>query len=487
MSDPFFFITINMLNGFEKSLAKFIKANELFGSAEKILLAVSGGADSTALMYAMSALKANGLLDAMLFCAHINHQLRGAHADGDEDFVVSEAEKLGIPVIVKKVDVKTFAGENKLSIETAARQLRIEALIDIAKANDINRIATAHHANDNAETILQRLSRGTGFRGLGGIWPVKIFKEHFYFVRPLIYLKRSDIIEYLGQRNLNWRKDHTNEDVSYRRNFIRHKLLPALQVECKDDIVKLLTELADSACGFYKLVSEQADKVWAGATECESDRVSLVLKTFTSQPQPVKVELVLRSLECLGCGQRDLTQDHFNKILDLAEKNESGKLAELPGSYTVSRQYDKLVFESPQKAFKVSEQLAAGVTVEIPGQRRFEDFLVEADILEARLAVFEEFKADKNSFVEWFDLEKLRPPLTIRLRKAGDKFVPLGLSQPKKIGQFLTDAKVPQKIREKILVVEDSEKIIWVWPIRMGQQAKVSSDTQDVLQLRITG
>ena len=100
--------------------------------------------------------------------------------------------------------------------------------------------------------------------------------------------------------------------------------------------------------------------------------------------------------------------------------------------------------------------------------------------------MFEKFKAGKDNFIEWFDLEKLRPPLTIRLRKAGDKFVPLGLSQPKKIGQFLTDAKVPQKIREKILVVEDSEKIIWVWPVRMSQQAAVSSDTQEVLQLRIT-
>jgi len=475
-----------MLNEFEKAAAEFIKANELFGSANKILLAVSGGADSTALMRAMSALKTDRLLEAELFCAHINHQLRGALADGDEDFVVGEAEKLNIPVIVKKVDVKTFADRNKLSIETAARQLRIKALIDIAKENDINLIATAHHAGDNAETILQRLSRGTGFRGLGGIWPVKVFKERFYFVRPLIYLKRSDIIEYLNRRNLNWRRDHTNEDISYRRNFIRHKLLPVLQAECKDDIVKLLTELADSACGFYKLVSEQADKVWADAAECEPYRISLNLKTFTSQPQPVKVEMVLRSLECLGSGQRDLTQEHFNKILNSAGKKESGKLIEMPAGYTVSRQYDKLVFESPQRAFKPSEQLAAGAAVEVPGQRRFGDFLVEASILEVRPAILEEFKADKNSFVEWFDLEKLRPPLTVRLRKAGDKFVPLGLAEQKKVGRFLTDAKVPRKIREKILVVEDSEKIIWVWPVRMSQQAAVSPDTRNVLQLRIT-
>ena len=153
-----------MLSEFEKKLADFINANKLFGSAEKILLAVSGGADSTALMYAMHDLKAENFFDAELLCAHINHQLRGADGDLDEEFVVKQAKKLKLDVMTRRIDVREFARLNKLSIETAARQLRIRALIDIAKANNCELIATAHQKNDNAETIVQRLSRGTGFR-----------------------------------------------------------------------------------------------------------------------------------------------------------------------------------------------------------------------------------------------------------------------------------------------------------------------------------
>ncbi len=487
MSGPFFFIRYDMSNEFEKKVAEFVRANESLASAPRILLAVSGGADSMALMYAMVALKQQGVLTAGLFCAHINHQLRDAAADADENFVVEQAGKLSLPVTVKRIDVKTFAGENKLSIETAARQLRIAALIDIAKANDISWIATAHHADDNAETVLQRLTRGTGFRGLVGIQPVTNFQRQFNFVRPLIHLRRSDIVEYLKQQNLKWCTDHTNEDVSYRRNYIRHKLLPALQGECKDNLVEMLSDLSDSARGFHKVICRVTDSVWSKIADCRDGIVSLDLKLFSSQPQPIRVEMILRSLTLLGSGQRDLTQQHFEMVLDLAEKNISGKKIELPSGFTASRQYDKLIFTAPAEKKERSKQLAEGITLELPGQTRFDDYCVEATVFQAQMADFDKFKADKSSFVEWFDLEKVKLPISVRMRRNGDRFIPLGLTESKKIGQFLTDEKVLQKIRENVLVVEDSEKIIWVWPTRMSQQVKVTDQTRNVLQLRMTG
>ena len=172
-----FFCAEEMLLEFEKKLADFVKTNGLLGSEEKILLAISGGADSIALMYALHALNAEKFFDAELLCAHINHQLRADQGDLDEEFVVARAKKLKLAVTTKRIDVRGFARLRKLSIETAARQLRIKALIDIAKTNNCIRIATAHQKNDNAETILQRLSRGTGIRGLGGIWPERGFAD----------------------------------------------------------------------------------------------------------------------------------------------------------------------------------------------------------------------------------------------------------------------------------------------------------------------
>ena len=197
---------------FEKKLASFIKAHDLFDSVVKVALAVSGGADSTALLYAMQALRAEKILKVEFLCAHINHQLRGAEADSDEAFVVADASKLNVHVITQRVDVRRFARDQKLSIETAARQLRIKALIDIAKANHCDGIATAHQKNDNAETVLYRFVRGTGFRGLGGIWPKRVFADGVTFIRPMLSVTREEVIHYLQSRNLPWRRDRTNTD-----------------------------------------------------------------------------------------------------------------------------------------------------------------------------------------------------------------------------------------------------------------------------------
>jgi tRNA(Ile)-lysidine synthase len=190
------------------------------------------------------------------------------------------------------LDVRGFARRNKLSIETAARELRIKSLLDIAKASNCSHIVTAHQKNDNAETILQRLVRGTGFRGLGGIWPKRVFADEIRFVRPLLCVGRDEIIEYLQQRNLKWRQDHTNADCTYRRNYIRHRLLPAIQRDCADSLVKQLSELARSARRFYSLVCTHADKLWPELADCTCEKIALDLKIFLAQPQPVKVELV---------------------------------------------------------------------------------------------------------------------------------------------------------------------------------------------------
>ncbi len=473
-----------MLLEFETKIAGFIKANGLFDPADRILLAVSGGADSTALMYAMRALKTEKVLSADTVCAHINHQLRGTDAELDEDFVTTQAAELNLAITTKRLDVRGYARKNKLSIETAARELRIESLLDIAKANNCSRIAMAHQKNDNAETVLQRLLRGTGFRGLGGIWPVRIFADDIRFVRPLLCVRRDEIVEYLQKRNVKWREDHTNADCTYRRNFIRHRLLPALQKECTGSIVEQLSELAESARKFYRLVCGRADELWAKLADCGGERVALNLKGFLPEPEPVKVELVRRSLSAIGSGERDLTQQHYERILQLAQQKVSNKKIELPDGFVVGFEYGKVIF-SRQKDRQPKRQTNDSIELKVPGQTRFENYLIEASILEGKECDVEKFKAEKNQFVEWFDFDKVKLPILVRFRRAGDRFRPLGLGGEKKVGKFLTAARVPG--RRKVLIISDSEKIIWVWPIRMSEQAKITGGTRKILQLRITG
>jgi tRNA(Ile)-lysidine synthase len=475
-----------MLSEFEKKVAGFIEANDCFGSADKILLAVSGGADSTALLHAMCSLKAAGVLSAELLCAHINHQLRGAEADGDEDFVVAQARQMGLTATTRRVDVRSFAHKNRLSIETAARKLRIESLLDIAKAGDCRWIATAHQKNDNAETVLQRLARGTGFRGLGGICPVRSFAGGIYFARPFLCVSRNEIIEYLKKRDLEWRTDHTNADWTYRRNFIRHRLIPALQQDCSGSIVEQLFVLSQSAQRFYSLVGKRADKIWAQLSDCKDENVMLDLKLFQSVPKPVRVELVRRSLAHLGSGERDLTHRHYERILQLSKQNISGRVIELPHSFAVCREYGKLIFSRASKTLRPDEQIIKSIELEIPEKISFGNYLIEASVLDADKCDIEKFKAEKTSFIEWFDFDKMSLPLVARFRKAADRFWPLGLAAEKKVGKFLTAAKVSQQVRRKVLIIADRERIIWVFPIRISEDVKVTGRTQKILQMQIT-
>ena len=480
-----FFMGAKMLGKFEQKVADFIKANDVFGSADKVLLAVSGGADSTALLYAVCALKAEGVLRAEIICAHINHQLRAVESEEDEDFVIAEAAKLNLKVATRRLDVRGYAHRNKLSIETAARKLRIESLLDIAKAKHCKWIAAAHHKDDNAETVIQRLARGTGFRGLGGIWPVRSFGGDIFFVRPLLYVTRTEIIEYLKRRNLKWREDKTNADCRYRRNFIRHRLIPALQRDSSVCIVEQLSLLARSAREFYDLVCRSAEKLWPALAECSSDKVVLDSEKLQPEHPAVKVELVRRSLAGLGSGERNLTQTHYEKILQLSQQRISGKKIVLPGRFVVCREYGELIFARCRTACQADKQTIESVKARVPGQTRFGRYLIEAGVFNAELGAGD-FKAGKTGYVEWFDLDKLKGDIEVRFRREGERFWPLGLAEEKKVGKFLTASRVPQRIREKVLIVADSEKIIWVWPIRMSEQVRVDGGTRKILRLQIT-
>jgi tRNA(Ile)-lysidine synthase len=211
---------------------------------------------------------------------------------------------------------------------------------------------------------------------------------------------------------------------------------------------------------------------------------------FLAQSQPVRVELIRRSLTSIGSGERDLTQHHYEMILQLAEQDVGGRKIELPDAFVVGAEYGKLIFARPQKSENRTQKTEArnlsSVVLEVPGQTRLGRNLVKAAIFEADEEEFEKFKAEKTKFIERFDFDKIKPPLVVRLRKPGDRFIPLGLGEEKKVGKFLTAARVPQEVRQKILIVADSEKIIWVWPIRASEQAKVTGGTRKILQLQIT-
>ena len=488
-----------MMLEFENKVAHFLKSIDFPFSKAKILLAVSGGADSTALLHVLSILKSQDFFTSDLYCAHINHQLRN-DADSDEEFVICEAEKLRIPIKTRCIDVRTFARDNRLSIETAARQLRFENLNDIAKANKCMRIVTGHQKNDNAETIIHRLLRGTGFRGLAGIWPVRKFDENINFVRPLLCVTRHEIIQYLKKKNLKWREDYTNKDYSYTRNHIRHRLIPVLQEDCNTNLIEHLSKLSISANRFYKYVCLQADNLWQKAARCSDEKVTLSLQYFSDQSPPVKLELVRRSLARTGCGEANLTSRHYEKILNLTKQNALQKKIQLPGGFIVLREDEKLIFGhrvglassfSSRSIFINGGVESRPTILNIPGLTKFNEFTIQASIV-TRSAGLDPLnyknreRIQPYKSIEWFDYDRIKRPLTISFRKEGDRFVPLGQKTEKKIGKFLTAQHVPGEIRQRTMIITDVEKIIWLYPIRISELTKITPETRKILQIQIS-
>jgi len=229
-----------------------------------------------------------------------------------------------------------------------------------------------------------------------------------------------------------------------------------------------------------------ADSIWPQLIDKSSGASKLHLEGFLNQPEIVKIELLRRCLVDIGCGEGSLTEEYYERILRLARQKTGGKEIELAGDVAVLLEYQNLIFRRPQKAVRQLSLFEKGASLEVPGRVKFGNYMVEAAIIEPKQDEFERFKKEKTQFVEWFDANEVKQPITVRFRQKGDKFWPLGLADEKRIGKFLTGAKVPREIRSKSLIVADSEKIIWLWPVRISEQAKIADKTQKILQLRIT-
>jgi len=466
---------LNNMQDIEHKTAAFIKQHNLLSANCNVLLAVSGGADSVTLLYILSKLIPNAI-----HIGHINHQLRGSDSLKDQEFVKTLAEKLNLSATIESVDVKAYAKENKLSIETAARKLRLDALSRIADKNNCRYIATAHHKNDNAETVIHRILRGTGFKGLAGIRPITIINGKT-FIRPLLCLSRWQIEEYLKSQNIPWQTDHTNIDCRFTRNRIRHKLLPYF-AKSTPNLVELVFSLSQHSA----ILADNIETCAGTAIQnCliskDNTHTALDLNKFLNQPQPIQVELIQTVLTQLGCGLQKFTFEHYQKIIGFVKSSQSGKILTMPGKIKIIKGYDKFFITAPsQKTNDVQKE----IVLSIPGKSLFADWQIETEILPIDSLNIKTIKNNTNDFVQWFDFQKIKSPLTARFRHQGDRFKPFGLGKSKKIGKFLTSEKIDLNSRKKAFLICDSEKVLWLVPIRRSNEAIVTDKNRLVLQIK---
>jgi tRNA(Ile)-lysidine synthase len=460
----------------EQRVLGFIQEHQLISDGEKLVVAVSGGADSVCLLHILVRLQKE--LKVKLHIAHLNHQLRGAESEADASYVADLARQLAIPATMEKRDVKGYQARERLSLEEAAREVRYSFLAQVAGAIGAERVAAGHTRDDQIETILMHLIRGSGTRGLRGLQPATLWQsgvDSLTIIRPLLEISHQETENYCHQHRLTPRLDASNLSLSPLRNRIRQQLLPLLE-SYNPGVAEALLRTGRIAGDDIDFLDEQVTRLWDEVARQEKKSIILDKKGFGQLPPTLKRYLLRALVERLLGSAKDIEMRHVEEMMSLATKA-AGKRLSLPGGLTFSVEYNRYLLTSDLTALSPLPLLKGEFPLNIPGETRLPGWRVEATIIK------QEEMSEKDDFTAYLDLAKSGDRLMVRPRRRGDRFQPLGLAQPKKLGEFMIDAKIPNTRRGQIPIVCSEEQILWVVGWRLDERAKVSRDTKQVLRL----
>lgn len=456
---------------------------------DKILLAVSGGADSVALLEALRELAPE--LRLSLGVAHLDHGIRGQAATDDRDFVEALAREAGLPVHLGSVNVPVLARDSGRSLEDAARDARYRFLAETAAEYGYNRTATGHTLDDQAETVLLAMIRGSGMSGLAAIRPVSGDR-----IRPLIQARREDVLLYLTAKNRTYRTDETNADTAYLRNRVRHRLLPLLAAEYNPAIVDGLARQAELlAADEDVLAGLAAGLLKRLARSGRQDGVSIDPVALGRTPVALQRRIIRAAAgEVLAEGKVPLSFTNVEDVLELAG-GRTGASVDLPGGLVARRRYRELVLSrrGPLPASRLRPCVEASVpgTVDIPEAGWTISFSV-SDVTgedHGRGWRWETSRSPSGdcAFRAVLDYDALKPPLTVRTRIPGDRFRPYGGPGERKLKEFLIDLKVPRTGRDGLPLLADSTgRIAAVLPLRAAGWASVTTNSSRLLVIEGT-
>lgn len=437
-----------------QQLRSYIAKEKLFVATDTLLLAVSGGLDSIVLTHlcVQAGIKVE--------IAHCNFQLRGAESERDESFVRTLAERYDIPFFVQRFDTAVYAATHKKSIQVAARELRYQWLEELRQERGLAFIATAHHMQDNVETVWMNLSKGTGIAGLHGILPIQ-----GHIIRPLLFATREEIKTYADAENLQHVEDSSNTTDKYTRNFFRHQILPRLE-EILPEVVKNTGASIDRF--------REAEMLYKQSVEVHRKKLIVqrgqeyfipILKLQQVQPLATIAYEILKPFQCSAA--------QALQVVDLLD-SEPGKwvatithrivrdrkwLIITPLETTVSTHF---VIEEDQQLVQLPERL-----------------------LKLEHLSSEGFSVPPDTAIGCLDLQQVQFPLLLRKWKKGDYFYPLGMAKKKKLSRFFIDQKLSLPEKEKVWVIESQKRIIWVAGMRIDDRFKITAKTKRILKLEL--
>jgi len=443
-----------------------ILENHMLSRGDRCIIGVSGGADSMGLLHAL--IRLNGLFKVNYRVVHVHHGLRGAEADRDANFVRSTCARYNIPCKIIEVNVKDFASKHKLSIEEAARYLRYQAFETEAQRWEMEEdtqkqvlIAVAHNKEDNAETILMQLARGSGLKGISGMAPVR-----GRIIRPLLDISRSQIEAYLVKEEESWISDSTNEESDYTRNRVRHDILPLFVGEINTGAVDNITRAGKLVGQADQYITKTAESILDVIMRKRGGSYEIPVDEFRKQDPIIRTYVIKLLIGMVNRSMKNITSRHIEDIVALAD-SETGKRIDLPYRLAAERTYDTI--RVYRKEAGSGED--TGEEPENSGKFIFRTFPYRGE------------KAPEGKYVKWFDYDKIDDLMEIRYRMSGDTLELKGVGT-KALRTYLTDAKVPQDKRDQILLVAAGSHVMWLVGYRISERYKVDKHTEIVLEIR---
>ena len=471
-----------------------IIGEQLIEKEDLIIVAVSGGADSLVLLHILYRLKEEKIIPFSLYIAHLNHGLRGPAARADADFVRNEARRLGVPCSVGEVDARAFSRNQKLSLEDGARKLRYRFLVQLAQRIGAVRVVVGHQRDDQVETLLHNLLRGTGLDGLTGMKSKRFLDEGITLIRPMLGVGREEIERYCRDKEIIPRLDETNLNTDFTRNRIRLELLPLLEQKFNPRVrhgLQRLSHLLTLDRDFLELMSE------AGLSRLlfkeEEHCLMLDGKALLDEHEALQgriLRLAVRRL--LGTVPRDMGSIHVRTVLDLMQNGSPHGMLYLPGGVRVSRSYDNLTLYDCEQPCTAANFLP--LTLAVPGEVSLTGTGLS---LKASLSAPDKLNfppdGEKEAFLDFEQVlgQMKAPPATgnvdlvVRPRLPGDRFHPLGAPGRRKLKSYLIDQKIPRAEREVIPLVVAGEEIIWVAGRQISHRCRITSQTRQALVLQL--
>ena len=465
---------------FTRRVLQTLHRYQLLKEGDHILVALSGGPDSVALLLVLQELKER--LSLGLSAAHVNHQLRGKESEQDEQFVQDLCRQLSIPIEVRRVDTRQAVRESGENLESCARRLRYDFLFEMAQKQG-SRVATGHTLNDQAETFLMKLIRGAGPAGLSGISPLRVnwmgtpgTPLSVTVVRPLLGTVHQDVLDYLGDQNQTYRVDSSNQDLSLDRNWVRHQLIPLLEEKLNPALLEALQRSTELFGEVEEFLGRQGKEAFNRCRSGGDRGTRLRISTLEDLPAIIQKEVIRRAIATSKGDLRDINLRHVEEVLELS-RILSGKEIHLPGGLRVQREFEDLRFtlESPPDPFSYP--------LKVPGEIYIKEV---CKCVAARRARGEEGEKEKEGEQEpsvWI----MWPGdnLTVRNRRPGDVYRISLKSGEKKLKELFQKDRIPKSQRDRLVVVEGDNEIIWVEGFPVQPKYRASPNTARALEIRL--